>query len=96
MLVLACIGNYGHHLGAAIGLGYMHCELGEDVLASSYEIEVAGEVQFLMGALLNRAGRVVFKGVEFQGPDRDELFVLSSEWNCQLYRGLMPWPLEQD
>ncbi len=36
-------GNYGHHLGAAIGLGYVHCEVGEDVLASAYEIEVAGD-----------------------------------------------------
>lgn len=38
-------GNYGHHLGGAIGLGYVPC-LGEseaDVLASSYEIEIAGE-----------------------------------------------------
>ncbi|MEM7060956.1 MAG: glycine cleavage T C-terminal barrel domain-containing protein, partial [Pseudomonadota bacterium] len=37
-------GNYGHHLGAAIGMGYVPCE-GEkpdQVLASSYEIEVAG------------------------------------------------------
>ncbi|MBR0558066.1 GcvT family protein [Ciceribacter sp. L1K23] len=38
-------GNYGHFLGAAIGMGYVPCE-GEseaDVLASTYEIEVAGE-----------------------------------------------------
>ncbi len=37
-------GNYGHHLGAAIGLGYVPCEgeTAEQVLASSYEIEVAG------------------------------------------------------
>jgi len=37
-------GNYGHYLGAAIGLGYVPCE-GEseaEVLASSYEVEVAG------------------------------------------------------
>ncbi|WP_306152903.1 FAD-dependent oxidoreductase [Roseovarius sp. MMSF_3281] len=37
-------GNYGHHLGGAIGLGYVPCE-GEsaaDVLTSSYEIDVAG------------------------------------------------------
>ena len=37
-------GNYGHHLGGAIGLGYVPCE-GESavgVLASSYEIEIAG------------------------------------------------------
>ena len=37
-------GNYGHYLGGAIGLGYVPCE-GEsasDVLASAYEIEIAG------------------------------------------------------
>lgn len=37
-------GNYGHHLGGAIGLGYVACQ-GEseaDVLASAYEIEIAG------------------------------------------------------
>ncbi|WP_420348751.1 GcvT family protein [Pelagibius sp.] len=39
-------GNYGHHLGAAIGLGYVACEVTENaeaVLGSRYEIEVAGE-----------------------------------------------------
>ncbi|WP_323008016.1 FAD-dependent oxidoreductase [Pseudorhodobacter sp.] len=37
-------GNYGHHLGGAVGLGYVACvgESAEAVLASSYEIEVAG------------------------------------------------------
>jgi len=38
-------GNYGHHLGGAVGLGYVPCE-GEsaaDVLGSTYEIEIAGE-----------------------------------------------------
>ncbi|MER9370458.1 FAD-dependent oxidoreductase [Mesorhizobium sp. M0518] len=38
-------GNYGHHLGGAVGLGYIKCQ-GEseaDVLGSSYEIEIAGE-----------------------------------------------------
>ena len=37
-------GNYGHALGAAIGLGYVPCESqsAEEVLASQYEIEVAG------------------------------------------------------
>jgi glycine cleavage system aminomethyltransferase T len=38
-------GNYGHFLGGAIGMGYVPCQ-GEseaDVLASSYEIEIAGE-----------------------------------------------------
>ena len=37
-------GGYGHHLGAAIGMGYVPCQ-GEalaDVLASKFEIEVAG------------------------------------------------------
>lgn len=37
-------GNYGHHLGGAVGMGYVPCE-GEgeaEVLASRYEIEVAG------------------------------------------------------
>ncbi len=39
-------GAYGHHLGAAIGLGYVACEAGEsaaEALASTYEIEMAGE-----------------------------------------------------
>ncbi len=38
-------GNYGHHLGGAVGLGYVPCpgESETDVLASSYEIEIAGE-----------------------------------------------------
>ncbi len=40
-------GNYGHHLGAAIGLGYVPCtEDGEkavDMLGSDYAIEVAGQ-----------------------------------------------------
>jgi len=39
-------GNYGHHLGASIGLGYVPCsEPGEkaaSMLDSTYEIEVAG------------------------------------------------------
>ena len=38
-------GAYGHHLGAAVGMGYVPCE-GEGVqslLASTYEIEVAGQ-----------------------------------------------------
>jgi len=39
-------GNYGHHLGAAIGLGYVACDpdmSAADVLSSSYEIEIAGD-----------------------------------------------------
>jgi len=37
-------GNYGHLLGGAIGMGYVPCkgESAAEVLASSYEIEVAG------------------------------------------------------
>lgn len=36
--------NYGHALGGAVGLGYVPCqgESAEDVLASRYEIEIAG------------------------------------------------------
>ena len=39
-------GNYGHHLGAAIGLGYVPAkgEKPADLLASKYEIEIAGEL----------------------------------------------------
>ena len=39
-------GSYGHTLGAAIGMGYVRCrpdESAEELLASRYEIEVAGE-----------------------------------------------------
>ncbi len=37
-------GNYGHALGGAIGMGYVPCEgqTAADVLASTYEIEIAG------------------------------------------------------
>jgi 4-methylaminobutanoate oxidase (formaldehyde-forming) len=37
-------GNYGHSLGGAIGMGYVPCtgETAAQVLASSYEVEVAG------------------------------------------------------
>ena len=37
-------GNYGHTLGGAIGMGYVPCkgESADEVLASSYEIEIAG------------------------------------------------------
>ena len=40
-------GNYGHALGAAIGLGYVPCrsdETGAEMLASDYAIDVAGRV----------------------------------------------------
>ena len=39
-------GNYGHSLGGAIGLGYVPCkpdETASDLLASSYEIDIAGK-----------------------------------------------------
>ena len=39
-------GAYGHHLGAAVGLGYVACDPAEtaaDVLGSRYTIEVAGK-----------------------------------------------------
>jgi glycine cleavage system T protein len=39
-------GGYGHHLGAAIGLGYVSCEVAmptAELLGARYEIEVAGE-----------------------------------------------------
>ena len=37
-------GAYGHHLGGAIGMGYVPCagETAQEVLASRYEIDVAG------------------------------------------------------
>ncbi|MES2844616.1 MAG: FAD-dependent oxidoreductase [Pseudomonadota bacterium] len=37
-------GNYGHSLGGAIGLGYVPCrgESAADLLASTYQIEIAG------------------------------------------------------
>ena len=40
-------GNYGHHLGGAIGLGYVPCHADEsaaDMLSSSYQIDVAGDI----------------------------------------------------
>lgn len=41
-------GNYGHHLGGAIGLGYVKCksdgETAAEQLQSSYSIDVAGEM----------------------------------------------------
>jgi 4-methylaminobutanoate oxidase (formaldehyde-forming) len=38
-------GAYGHHLGGAIGLGYVPCrgESPAEVLASQYQIDVAGQ-----------------------------------------------------
>ena len=40
-------GNYGHHLGSAIGLGYVSCAPGEsaaDMLSATYQIDVAGQI----------------------------------------------------
>ena len=40
-------GNYGHSLGAAVGMGYVRCEPSEkmaDVLRSSFALDVEGEV----------------------------------------------------
>ncbi len=40
-------GNYGHYLGGAIGLGYVSCDANEkaaDILASDYQIDVAGQI----------------------------------------------------
>ncbi len=35
-------GNYGHHLGGSVALGYVPCAPGEDLLAARYEIDIAG------------------------------------------------------
>jgi 4-methylaminobutanoate oxidase (formaldehyde-forming) len=37
-------GNYGHHLGGAIGMGYVPArgQSDDDILGSTYQIEVAG------------------------------------------------------
>ncbi len=41
-------GNYGHALGGAVGLGYVPCghagETGKEMLASTYQIDVAGRM----------------------------------------------------
>ena len=39
-------GNYGHYLGAAVGLGYVSCDSADtdtDILEAQYEIMVAGQ-----------------------------------------------------
>jgi glycine cleavage system T protein len=38
-------GNYGHYLGASVGLGYVPCkgESAAEMLAATYEIEIAGQ-----------------------------------------------------
>jgi glycine cleavage system aminomethyltransferase T len=37
-------GSYGHHLGGAVGMGYVPCagETADQLLSSSFEIDVAG------------------------------------------------------
>ncbi len=47
-------GSYGHHLGGAIGMGYVPCkgQTAEEVLASRYEIEVAGVRHQAMASLV--------------------------------------------
>ena len=46
-------GAYGHHLGGAVGLGYVPCagESTEEVLASTYAIDVAGQTVAAQAAL---------------------------------------------
>ena len=46
-------GAYGHHLGGAVGLGYVPCggESREQVLASTYAIDVAGQTVAAQAAL---------------------------------------------
>lgn len=47
-------GNYGHFLGAAIGLGYVPAkgQTEDDILGSSYEIEVAGQRHAAIASLV--------------------------------------------
>lgn len=47
-------------------------------------------VQFLSGYLINQRARLVATNVEREETDRYRLFVLSSEWECGLYRGNRP------
>ncbi len=46
-------GAYGHHLGAAVGLGYVPCkgQSEADILASTYEIEIAGQRHEAMASI---------------------------------------------
>ena len=48
-------GNYGHTLGGAIGLGYVPCthpgETAESLLASTYAVEIAGQVHAAQASL---------------------------------------------
>jgi 4-methylaminobutanoate oxidase (formaldehyde-forming) len=47
-------GNYGHFLGGAVGMGYVPCEgqSAEEVLASRYEIEIAGVRHAALASLM--------------------------------------------
>ena len=38
--------NYGHHVGSAVGLGYIPSkgETKEELMKSNYEIDIAGEI----------------------------------------------------
>ena len=47
-------GNYGHHLGGAIGMGYVPCkgQSDADILGSKYEIEIAGQRHAAIAALI--------------------------------------------
>jgi len=47
-------GNKGHFLGGAIGMGYVPCkgQTEADVLASGYEIEVAGVLHRALASLV--------------------------------------------
>jgi glycine cleavage system T protein len=47
-------GAYGHHLGAAIGMGYVPCkgQSDADVLGATYEIEVAGQRHAAVASLV--------------------------------------------
>lgn len=46
-------GAYGHHLGAAVGLGYVPCkgQSEAELLASTYEIEIAGQRHEAMASI---------------------------------------------
>jgi len=47
-------GNYGHFLGSAVGMGYVPCagQSAEEVLASRYEIEIAGVRHAVVASLV--------------------------------------------
>jgi 4-methylaminobutanoate oxidase (formaldehyde-forming) len=47
-------GNYGHHLGASVGMGYVPCagESEAEVTGSRYEIEIAGRRHAAVASLV--------------------------------------------